>query len=46
MDRALLHVDNCYFFQHIRAEEVPCKTAQVFHTTFRGVDVPQGMVVA
>lgn len=46
MDRALLHIDNCYFFPNLRAEGICCKTAQAPHTAFRGFGGPQGMAVA
>lgn len=46
VDRALFHVDGCYFFPHFRAEGVPCKTVQPPHTAFRGFGGPQGIVVA
>jgi xanthine dehydrogenase/oxidase len=46
MDRALFHVDGCYYYPHFRAEGVPCKTAQAPHTAFRGFGGPQGMVIA
>lgn len=29
MDRALFHVDGCYYFPNFRAEGVVCKTVQV-----------------
>ena len=46
VDRALFHVDGCYFFPNFRAEGVACKTVQPPHTAFRGFGGPQGMVVA
>ena len=46
MDRALFHVDGCYYFPSFRAEGVPCKTVQPPHTAFRGFGGPQGNVIA
>jgi xanthine dehydrogenase/oxidase len=46
VDRALFHVDGCYFFPHFRAEAVACKTSQPAHTAYRGFGGPQGIVVA
>jgi len=43
MDRALFHVDNCYFWPEFYAEGVPCKTVQPPHTAFRGFGGPQGL---
>jgi len=45
MDRALFHVDNCYFWPNFRAAGHVCKTAQPVHTAFRGFGGPQGMAV-
>lgn len=45
MDRALFHVDGCYYFPNFRAEGVVCKTVQPPHTAFRGFGGPQGMAV-
>jgi xanthine dehydrogenase/oxidase len=45
VDRALFHVDGCYYFPNFRAMGVPCKTVQPPHTAFRGFGGPQGMVV-
>ena len=45
-DRALFHVDGCYFYPNFRAEGVVCKTAQPNHTAFRGFGGPQGIAVA
>lgn len=46
LDRALFHVDGCYYFPNFRANGVPCKTVQPPHTAFRGFGGPQGMAVA
>lgn len=43
MDRALFHVDGCYYFPNFRAEGVVCKTSQAPHTAFRGFGGPQGI---
>jgi xanthine dehydrogenase/oxidase len=41
VDRALFHVDGCYFFPNFRAVGVACKTVQPPHTAFRGFGGPQ-----
>jgi xanthine dehydrogenase/oxidase len=46
VDRALFHVDGCYYYPHFRAEAVVCKTSQPAHTAYRGFGGPQGIVVA
>lgn len=46
VDRALFHLDGCYYWPNFRAEGVPCKTCQAPHTAFRGFGGPQGMAVA
>ena len=43
MDRALFHVDGCYYFPNLRLEGVVCKTVQAPHTAFRGFGGPQGI---
>jgi len=43
MDRAIFHVDSCYYFPNIQVEGVVCKTTQPPHTAFRGFGGPQGM---
>lgn len=45
-DRALFHVDGCYYFPNFRSEGVVCKTVQPNHTAYRGFGGPQGIVVA
>jgi xanthine dehydrogenase/oxidase len=45
VDRALFHVDNCYYFPHFRAEGIACKTSQPAHTAYRGFGAPQGMSI-
>ena len=44
-DRALFHVDNCYFFPAVRLRSFPLKTNTVSNTAFRGFGGPQGMMV-
>lgn len=41
VDRALFHIDGCYYFPSIRAEGVACKTVQAPHTAYRGFGGPQ-----
>ncbi len=43
-DRALLHIDNCYFLEHVEALSHRCKTNTVSNTAFRGFGGPQGML--
>lgn len=43
MDRALFHIDGCYYFPNLRMEGVVCKTSQAPHTAFRGFGGPQGI---
>ncbi|MCB9777723.1 MAG: xanthine dehydrogenase molybdopterin binding subunit [Alphaproteobacteria bacterium] len=45
MDRALFHLDNAYFVEHLRFEGRVCRTDQPSSTAFRGFGGPQGMVV-
>lgn len=45
-DRALFHVDNCYFYPAVRARSEPLFTNTVSNTAFRGFGGPQGMVGA
>jgi xanthine dehydrogenase/oxidase len=45
LDRALFHVDNCYYWPNFHSVGTPCKTSQPPHTAFRGFGGPQGMVV-
>ncbi len=45
-DRALFHVDNCYFLPVTRLRSVPLKTNTVSNTAFRGFGGPQGMMVS
>ena len=45
MDRALFHLDNCYFIPNLYFEGRVLKTNHVSHTAFRGFGGPQGMLV-
>ncbi len=44
-DRAICHIDNCYFLEHVRVVSHRCKTHTVSNTAFRGFGGPQGMLV-
>jgi xanthine dehydrogenase large subunit len=44
-DRALMHVDNAYFLEHVEIISHRCKTHTVSNTAFRGFGGPQGMLV-
>lgn len=44
-DRALCHVDNAYFLEHIEVVSHRCRTHTVSNTAFRGFGGPQGMMV-
>jgi xanthine dehydrogenase large subunit len=43
-DRAVCHVDNCYFLEHVDIISHRCKTNTVSNTAFRGFGGPQGMM--
>jgi len=43
-DRAMFHVDNCYFLEHVQIVSHRCKTNTVSNTAFRGFGGPQGMM--
>jgi xanthine dehydrogenase large subunit len=45
-DRAVCHVDNAYYLEHVRIVSHRCKTHTVSNTAFRGFGGPQGMMVA
>jgi len=45
MDRAICHVDNAYFLEHVQIDAFLCKTNTVSNTAFRGFGGPQGMLV-
>jgi xanthine dehydrogenase large subunit len=43
-DRAMMHLDNAYFLEHLEIESHRCKTHTVSNTAFRGFGGPQGML--
>ncbi|GFZ81538.1 xanthine dehydrogenase molybdopterin binding subunit [Elstera cyanobacteriorum] len=43
-DRALFHIDNCYYLPHVSVESLRLKTHTVSNTAFRGFGGPQGML--
>jgi len=45
-DRAMLHVDNAYFYPAVRIRSDRCRTNTVSNTAFRGFGGPQGMLIA
>jgi xanthine dehydrogenase large subunit len=44
-DRAVMHVDNCYYLPTVRVVSHRCKTHTQSNTAFRGFGGPQGMMV-
>ena len=46
VDRAMFHVDNCYFYENVRVTGNRVRANTVSHTAFRGFGGPQGMIVA
>ncbi|SEQ73609.1 xanthine dehydrogenase, molybdenum binding subunit apoprotein [Solimonas aquatica] len=44
-DRAICHIDNAYFLEHVELVSHRCKTHTVSNTAFRGFGGPQGMMV-
>jgi xanthine dehydrogenase large subunit len=44
-DRAMVHIDNAYFLEHVDIISHRCKTHTVSNTAFRGFGGPQGMMV-
>jgi xanthine dehydrogenase large subunit len=44
-DRAVYHLDNAYFLEHVDITSHRCKTHTVSNTAFRGFGGPQGMMV-
>jgi xanthine dehydrogenase large subunit len=44
-DRAVCHVDNAYWLEHLRVRSLRCRTHKVSNTAFRGFGGPQGMFV-
>ncbi len=45
VDRALFHLDNAYFIEHLRFVGRACRTNVPSNTAFRGFGGPQGMLV-
>jgi xanthine dehydrogenase large subunit len=43
-DRAMMHIDNCYYLEHVAILSHRCKTNTVSHTAFRGFGGPQGIM--
>jgi xanthine dehydrogenase large subunit len=43
-DRAMSHIDNCYFLENLELVSHRCKTHTVSNTAFRGFGGPQGMM--
>ncbi|CAB3223396.1 unnamed protein product [Arctia plantaginis] len=46
LERALLHVDNCYFIPNIEVVAYLCKTNMPSNTAFRGFGAPKAMLAA
>lgn len=46
MDRALTHMDNCYWIPHVHLRAHVCKTNTHSNTAFRGFGAPQGMYIS
>lgn len=46
MDRAMMHVDNCYKIENVKITGYVCKTNLPSNTAFRGFGGPQGMFVS
>jgi xanthine dehydrogenase large subunit len=44
-DRAMMHLDNAYYLEHVDIVSHRCKTHTVSNTAFRGFGGPQGMLV-
>jgi xanthine dehydrogenase large subunit len=44
-DRAICHVDNAYFLEHVEIISHRCRTNTVSNTAFRGFGGPQGMMI-
>lgn len=44
-DRAVYHLDNAYYLEHVEIVSHRCKTHTVSSTAFRGFGGPQGMMV-
>ena len=46
MDRALTHMDSCYWIPHVHLLGHVCKTNTHCNTAFRGFGAPQGQYIA
>ncbi|KAF8064111.1 xanthine dehydrogenase [Lyophyllum atratum] len=46
IDRALAHIENCFYIPHVDVRGRCCKTNTVSNTAFRGFGGPQGMAVS
>lgn len=46
MERALAHVDNCYFIPNVEVHGYLCKTNMPSNTAFRGFGAPKAMLAA
>jgi len=44
-DRAMFHIDNAYYLEHVEITSHRCKTHTVSNTAFRGFGAPQAMMV-
>lgn len=44
-DRAVCHLDNAYYLEHVEVVSHRCRTHTVSNTAFRGFGGPQGMMV-
>ncbi len=45
LNRAIYHIDNCYFLEHVRATCHAWKTNMVSGVAFRGFGTPQAMLI-
>ncbi|MFM6453973.1 MAG: molybdopterin cofactor-binding domain-containing protein, partial [Planktothrix sp.] len=45
MQRAMFHIDNCYYIPNLEVRGQVVKTNKVSNTAFRGFGGPQGMVI-
>ncbi len=43
-DRAMFHIDNCYYLPHVAVDSFRLKTNTASNTAFRGFGGPQGML--
>lgn len=46
MERAIVHVDNCYFIPNMEVNGYLCKTNMPSNTAFRGFGAPKAMLAA